>query len=456
MTAGLVRALVLLSLASAVGGLVIERILPEELAAARARLRLMITTSLAVLLLATLAEIIVRTQEMSTATLGVSIIVAPSVMGRTHIGQILTVRLAVVALGLALSFLRAAAARALVLLTGVAVAATLSLAGHAADWGDLTLSVAVDCAHALAASAWIGGLIALSLAVLRRGVSWPREPVAVLASRFSRAAGFCLLAVVVTGAYNSWAQLGGLSRLWTTSYGRVLILKLLLVAALVWLGAVNRYTLLPRLAPARAPHGVGARLFRIARLAFRRRSREAPAPSARSGAAPAVGQSRLATYVGVEALIGLGVFACTALLGELTPSRNEAFARRSSHVAPVSRSATATSRVGTVTPPPGNAARGRAAFEKFQCATCHAVPDPTFPAPTRPGPSLAGVGARHPGELVESIMNPNAQILDGPGYTDERGRSIMPDYQNLTLGELGDLVEYLKTLGGATPPAAGR
>ncbi|HKQ66721.1 MAG TPA: CopD family protein [Methylomirabilota bacterium] len=445
-----------MALAAAVGGLVIERILPEELAAARARLRLMITTSLAVLLLATLAEIVVRTQEMSTATLGVSIIVAPSVMGRTHIGQILTVRLAMVALGLVLSLLRAAAARALVLVAAVAVAATLSLAGHAADWGDLTLSVAVDCAHAVAASIWIGGLIMLAMTVLRRGASWPREPVAVLGSRFSRAAGFCLLAVVVTGAYNSWAQVGGFSRLWTTSYGRVLSLKLLLVAVVVWLGAVNRYTLLPRLAPAHAPHGVGARLFRIARLAFRRRNREASAPSARGGAAPAAAQSRLAAFVGVEALIGLGVFACTALLGELTPSRNEAFARRSSHVAPVSRSATATSRAGTVIPPPGNAARGRAVFEKYQCATCHAVPDTKFPAPTRPGPSLAGVGARHPGELVESIMNPNAQILDGPGYTDERGRSIMPDYQNLTLGELGDLVEYLKTLGGATPPAAGR
>ena len=193
MTAGLLRALILLALASAVGGLVVERILPEELAAAR--LRLMITTSLAVLLLATLAEIIVRTQEMSTATLAASVAAAPSVMTRTHIGQILTVRLAVVALGLRLSFLRAAAAGALVLLTAVAVAATLSLAGHAADWGDVTLSVVVDCAHALAASAWIGGLIMLALTVLRRGASWPREPVAVLASRFSRAAGFCLLAI---------------------------------------------------------------------------------------------------------------------------------------------------------------------------------------------------------------------------------------------------------------------
>ena len=456
MIAGLVRALILLSLASALGGLVVERLLPEELAAARARLRRLITTSLAVLLLATLAEILVRTQEMSGATLAASVVAAPGVMTRTHIGQILTVRLTVTALGLVLSFVRAAAARALVLLTAVAVAATSSLAGHAADWGDLTLSVAIDCAHAVTASVWIGGVITLALVVLRRGASWPREPMAVLAPRFSRAAGVCLLAIVVTGAYNSWAQLGGFSRLWTTSYGRILILKLLLVAGLVWLGAVNHYTLLPRLAPGQAPHGVGARLFRIVRLAFRRRSREAPAPPARGSAAAAAAQSRLAAYVGVEALIGLGVFACTALLSEITPGRHEAFARRSSHVAPVSRSATATSRAGTVTPPPGNATRGRAVFEKYRCATCHAVPDAKFAAPTRPGPSLAGVGARHPGELVESIMNPNAQILDGPGYTDERGRSIMPDYRNLTLGELGDLVEFLKTLGVATPPAAGR
>ena len=43
-------------------------------------------------------------------------------------------------------------------------------------------------------------------------------------------------------------------------------------------------------------------------------------------------------------------------------------------------------------------------------------------------------------------MNPNAQILDGPGYTDERGLSIMPDYRDrLTVGELSDLVEYLRS-----------
>jgi hypothetical protein len=51
-------------------------------------------------------------------------------------------------------------------------------------------------------------------------------------------------------------------------------------------------------------------------------------------------------------------------------------------------------------------------------------------------------------------MNPNARIVDGPGYTDERGLSIMPDYRDqLTLGELIDLVAYLTRLGGGPESA---
>ena len=44
-------------------------------------------------------------------------------------------------------------------------------------------------------------------------------------------------------------------------------------------------------------------------------------------------------------------------------------------------------------------------------------------------------------------MNPNAIIVDGPGHYDPRGWSIMPDYRNkLTIGDLIDLVAYLKSL----------
>jgi copper resistance protein D len=448
--AALVRGLVLLSLASAIGGVVLGLLLPAsaapELEAARARLRRWVAACLLILLVATWAELLVRTQSMSGASLGASVAAVPSVLTGTHFGQILAARAAAAVVALLLSAERTRAFQAFVLLVMAGIALSLSLTGHAADWGDVTLAVAVDWAHAVAASAWTGGLIALALVAGRREAPWPRESLAAVAPRFSRLAGLCLLVVAVTGSYNAWTQLGGVSRLVTTAYGRVLIAKLAVVAALVWLGAVNRYVLLPRLAPESAAHGPGARAFRMVRLAAFGSSR---------GAAAAPVESRLIGYVTVEALVGLAVFACTALLGEVTPGRHVTFERKTTtHVAPLGRAGAGGPRPGTVTPPRGDVERGRAVFAKLECGGCHAVPDPSFAPPTRPGPDLAGIGARHPGEIVESIMNPNAQILDGPGYTDERGLSIMPDYRDrLTVGELSDLVEYLRSFERAAPPA---
>ena len=45
------------------------------------------------------------------------------------------------------------------------------------------------------------------------------------------------------------------------------------------------------------------------------------------------------------------------------------------------------------------------------------------------------------------MINPNAVIVEGPGYTGPDGRSIMPSYADrLTVPELLDLVAYLRTL----------
>jgi hypothetical protein len=54
----------------------------------------------------------------------------------------------------------------------------------------------------------------------------------------------------------------------------------------------------------------------------------------------------------------------------------------------------------------------------------------------------------HPaGYLAESVINPNAVIVQEPGYTGPDGLSTMPDYRDsLTLAELDDLVAYLKSL----------
>jgi hypothetical protein len=105
--------------------------------------------------------------------------------------------------------------------------------------------------------------------------------------------------------------------------------------------------------------------------------------------------------------------------------------------------------------PPGDPRTGRDVFVKLECFKCHAVKGEHFPGvPTvsgDPGPELTGMGAHHPAEYVaESILNPDAVIVTGPGYTGPDGLSIMPDYRSsLTVGELIDLVAYVKGLGGA-------
>jgi len=104
--------------------------------------------------------------------------------------------------------------------------------------------------------------------------------------------------------------------------------------------------------------------------------------------------------------------------------------------------------------PEGEPKAGREVFVKLECYKCHEVKKERFPnAPkrgTETGPELTGMGGLHPAEyLAESILNPNAVIVTGPGYAGPDGLSIMPDYrESLTVGELIDLVAYLKSLKG--------
>ena len=104
--------------------------------------------------------------------------------------------------------------------------------------------------------------------------------------------------------------------------------------------------------------------------------------------------------------------------------------------------------------PDGDAKNGREAFAKLECYQCHEVKGESFPPvvpdPTRRGPALAGTGGRHPAEyFAESILNPNAVIVTGPGHTGPDGLSIMPDFRDsLTLAETIDLVAYIRSLTG--------
>jgi putative copper export protein len=444
----LVHGLGLAVLAAVIGGFALELLIlrPDAsgLTVARGRLRRWTTLWLIVLLLVAPADLVVRALAMSQGSAGPAPTL-PEILTGTHFGTVWIVRVIVLGLAVLLSITRPIGLRILGALLVLGAALTTTLTGHAAEWGDLTVSVAVDWAHVVAASAWTGGLIGLALLVRGQASGWAPETLGRVARRFSRLAGACLLTVVVTGSYNAWSQLGTLSPLWTTPYGRWLAVKLLLVVGLVWLGGLNRYVVVPRLAPVQTARGLGARVFRISRLVFlgpRRRVWEAPA--------------RFSTYLAREAVLVLAVFACTAALGEATPGRHAVLQRKASSHALI-KSPRPVRGGAPVTPPPGDVVQGRTVFVKLRCFECHTVAGERFPAARQPGPDLTDVGRNPSGYLLESIVNPNAMIVDGPGYADGQGRSTMPDDRDrLTVGELIDLVAYLKGLTVAPLSAPGR
>ncbi len=126
--------------------------------------------------------------------------------------------------------------------------AAFTLASHAAGRG--FVAFAVDWIHLSAGSIWVGGLAILLLLI--RGAPAADRPafVAAVVPRFSRIAGYGLGALVLTGVYSSWLHVPALRAFVATVYGRLLLLKLGLVAGLAGLGAVNRFVLRPRLARA--------------------------------------------------------------------------------------------------------------------------------------------------------------------------------------------------------------
>ena len=446
--AWLVRWIGFVALAGLVGGFVVDLfILPAgvpETAVTRRRLRALRVGCTALLLLAAGGELWLRAGTMSGGGHGAALQAVPSILTRTHFGSVWIARAAGLLALLPLSRASSWRLRGLGALGALGVALTVSLAGHAGDWGDVSLTAGIDWIHVVAATTWTGGLFVLAAVVLRDGSRWPVALLADLMRRFSGLAARCLLVVVLSGAYASWVQLPTVAALWQTVYGRVLAVKLLLVVSLVWWGAVNRYTVLPRLGVGRAS-GVLERVFRLGRLALIGSSRT-PRPAL---------SSRLAAYVTREAVLAILVFGCTAVLGESTPARHARHLERHAASDEPVRVTMAELHAGggvprgwSFTPPPGDAARGRQVFVRSGCFACHAVAGEPFPPSSGVGPDLTGAGEHHPaGYLLESVINPHAVIVQGPGYTGPDGLSIMPSYADrLAVQEVLDLVSYLRTL----------
>ena len=99
-------------------------------------------------------------------------------------------------------------------------------------------AIPADLVHVAGMACWLGGLVVLCIAVL------PRRDVEELRQRAARGTprsrSGAIVALVVSGAYQAWRQVGSIDELKSTDYGRLLIAKLVAFAALIVAAAFSR------------------------------------------------------------------------------------------------------------------------------------------------------------------------------------------------------------------------
>ncbi len=167
---------------------------------------------------------------------------------------------------------------------GVAVigAATWPLSGHPVGSSAPPISIAAVTLHLAGVSVWLGGLCLLALYVLRRASEGELRG---LLPQWSRLAGITMSAVLLSGVISAIIEVGTWSALFQTSYGRYLLIKIGLVAAVIGAAWLARRIL-------------------------------------------AQGSVALAPVVGVEVAIAAVVLGLSATLAQTTPARTaEAIAK---------------------------------------------------------------------------------------------------------------------------------
>lgn len=184
--------------------------------------------------------------------------VLASAYGTAHV-----VRLGVlVAVALLLRpLLAGAAARSdLILLAalGLVGLGTWPVAGHPIASPVPPVSVAVQTVHLAAAAFWIGGLVALAGFLLRRADE--RELAAILPV-WSTWAAVAVSVLMLAGVIQAVIELAVPEALWSTTYGRLLLVKIGLFAGVVAVAGYSRRLVRTRIAPTRP------RMLRLAVMA---------------------------------------------------------------------------------------------------------------------------------------------------------------------------------------------
>ncbi|HJQ94068.1 MAG TPA: copper resistance protein CopC [Candidatus Thermoplasmatota archaeon] len=230
------------------------------------------------------------------------------VLAGSAVGRMLLLRLgaslvALLLAGLALlpsnpSRLGAPLAAAALVVAAIATAAI----GHAATQG--LPALALDAMHLVASTTWAGGLVLLLLALrMAHRAGWPAEDVRRMGLRFGTVALACVIVLFLTGVATALFILGTTAitdplHLAGSTYGRLLLAKVLMAGLMVAIAAANRFVFLdPR--------------------------REAGVKRGLASLGPDGTPSGLRRAVFVEALVGLAILVVAAFLTATSPTDHE-------------------------------------------------------------------------------------------------------------------------------------
>jgi copper transport protein len=167
------------------------------------------------------------------------------------------------------------------LVVGAAGLVTWPLTGHPSVAPLAPAIVASDVVHIAAMSVWLGGLATLTLFLLRG--THPRV-LGVILPAWSRWAALSVVWLIAGGTVQAVVQIGRLPLLWTTTYGRLLIAKIVLLGGTLLVASYAR------------------RLVRRAQV-------------------PSAGAARMRRTVGLEVLATAVVIGLSAVLVQVNPAR---------------------------------------------------------------------------------------------------------------------------------------
>lgn len=135
----------------------------------------------------------------------------------------------------------------------LALALTPALSGHAvAATRFKALAIGADALHVIAAGGWLGSLllvlgVGIPAALALEATESRGRAVADLVNAFSPTALMFAGLVAATGVFSAWLHLETWSNVWGSTYGRVLLLKLTVLAVVAATGAYNWLRVRPAL-----------------------------------------------------------------------------------------------------------------------------------------------------------------------------------------------------------------